>query len=727
MIFTKHRFEIWSGLQHPYRHSLNEFAYTNPAAPGSTTVQSAFNWIFAVLYPQTKASVANVAALPAGGNTLNDFRVVQDDGDGKAAGYRWELREGEVSASWHKIYDMDWGSDSILEAFQLRTQDLYVFRRGYDDLDGAGAAVSGLYAGQTVTGGLAANSNLTLRANAGDGTGARTGFVQVDDQLRPTLDNTFNLGTSALNFKDLHMKGIATIGTLTAQSGSISDSGGTISFGSNILTTTGNVTGAIVTGTTSIRALVGGQSITLTPGTIADTTGAITFGANNLSTTGTLAAGVTTLTHTAQTLILDPNVAGQGSIISSTGTITFGSSNLITTGTLNVGAITSTQLNGGNVRISGNTVSITNSNGNLILAANGAGIIDLQSAMTTLGQTVTGIMAITGQLNMDNLRLDGNVISSTDLNGNITFTPNGSGTLITSAKIIPSADNTLDLGSTTATFHNLYLKTGISNGTNTSSVASILAFRSGLFRDLAQTLPAQAGDALFFDAVNSVWLANHPDTEITHSELTGLTTGDAGHTQFAMLTGRAGGQVLQGDTASSGNLTLESTSHASKGLVLFKDTHAPNTNASFSGTWSGADIGSSSRYFRDLYTKGQLFGARLENLTSGTLPSPSAQNIGRMVYSTDNNKIYADTGTVFNAVSVSRYVSDTSWNGSDITKTVTVSASVSDARNCHWQLRDNTNNFEIMSVKLTTPNATSVVIDVNVALAAGSYRLIGLE
>jgi hypothetical protein len=67
-----------------------------------------------------KTAVADVASLPSVGNVINDMRVVQDDGDGKAASYRWELREGESSASWHKIYDMDWGSDSILSAFLLK-------------------------------------------------------------------------------------------------------------------------------------------------------------------------------------------------------------------------------------------------------------------------------------------------------------------------------------------------------------------------------------------------------------------------------------------------------------------------------------------------------------------------------------------------------------------------------------------------------------------------------
>lgn len=726
MIFTKHRFEIWNGLQHPFKHTLADFAYVNPAAPGSTSLEGALNWIFAVLYPQTKASVATTADLPATGNTLNDYRVVQDDGDGKAAGYRWEQREGEVAPSWHKIYDMDWGQDSILEAFLTYTQDYYVWRDGRNQVDASGNAITGLYAGQRIYGGKTANTNLTLNANSGDGTGPSTGFVQVDDQFRPTLDNTFDSGTATERWRNLYVADSVFVADLTLESGLITDASGTISFDDENLTTTGNITGAIVTGS-SLVANDGSDSVTLVPGTYTDTTGAVSFGAAALSTSGALGAGVTTLTDNAQTLVLDPDNSGKGSITSSTGVISFGDENLETTGTLSTGAITTTQINVDNLRLDGNTLSVLNSNGNLILVANGTGVVDVQSSLTTLGVTATGTVGVTGQLNIDNLRFDGNVISSQDLNGNITLTPNGTGAVVSSANVLPGANNSLDLGATGANFKDLHLQGNITNGTNTVSVGTLLAYRSSLYRDLAQTQPAQAGDTLFYDSVNGVWLANHPDTEITHSELSGLTTGDAGHTQFAMLAGRSGGQVLQGGTGAGENLTLESTTNASKGAILVRNNLTPETNASFSVTWSGTDLGDSSHYFRDVYTKGEMKGMRFENFTSGSLPSSSGQNIGRVVYATDNGKAYIDTGSQFKVLGVSKYVSDTSWNGSDTTKTVTVSGSVSDARNCIWQLRDNANNFEIMGVKITTPNATDVVVTANVALPVGSYRLIGLE
>lgn len=727
MIFEKHRFEIWNQTQHPYKHNLAEFLYTNPALPGVTNVEGAINWMLAVLYPNTKPAVANPAALPLVGNTLNDYRVVQDDGDGKAASYRWEQREGEVSPSWHKVYDMDWGQDSILAAFMNQTQDLYVWKDGRTQLDGAGAPITGLYAGQTIYGGDQANQNLTLRANSGDGVGPHTGFVQTDDNFRPTVHNTYDSGTNAIRWKTGYYETSVLVGTLTIASGSIEDSGGVISFGTNDLTTAGNITGAIVTASNSLVVDTGSDSVTLVPGSYSDTTGTVSFGAAALATTGTLGAGVATFTDNAQTLILDPDVLGVGQITSSTGTISFDNENLTTTGNISGGQLSGTRLDIDSVRIDGTSITITAPNTNLVVSANGTGVVDIQSAMTTLGQTVTGVVTITGQLNVDNIRVDGNVISSQNLNGDIQLTPNGTGAVISSASFLPSTDNTLDLGSGSFRFNDVFLGGVISNGTNSISLGTLLAFRSGVWRDLAQTLPAQAGDSLFYDSVNNVWLASAPDTEITHGSLTGLTTGDAGHTQFVMLAGRSGGQTVQGGTASGENLVLESTANATKGSVLTKDPFLPFTNASFSGSWSGTDLGGPSNYFRDLYTKGELKGARLENYTFATLPVASAQNIGRVVFATDVNKAYVDVGTSFKVLGVSKFVADQAFDGVQVLKDVNVSAEITDARNAQWQLRDNANNFEIMYVTILATSSSNVRITTNVALPAGSYRLIGVE
>lgn len=94
---------------------------------------------------------------------------------------------------------------------------------------------------------------------------------------------------------------------------------------------------------------------------------------------------------------------------------------LTTADITNSNNITTTQLDADGVRLKDNKITTFASNANLEIAANGSGVVDIQNAMTTVGQTITGDVAITGKADIDNLRLDGNVISATS--GSITLTP----------------------------------------------------------------------------------------------------------------------------------------------------------------------------------------------------------------------------------------------------------------------------------------------------------------
>ena len=87
------------------------------------------------------------------------------------------------------------------------------------------------------------------------------------------------------------------------------------------------------------------------------------------------------------------------------------------------------QLDAEGVRIKDNTVTTLASNANLELSANGTGVVDVKKAMTTVGQTVTGTMAITGQLDVDNISVSGNGIIATNSNGGININPNGTGSV----------------------------------------------------------------------------------------------------------------------------------------------------------------------------------------------------------------------------------------------------------------------------------------------------------
>jgi len=704
-IFEKSRFEIWNALQHPYKHTLSDFSYVNPALPGVTNVEGALNWMLAVLYPNAKAPVATPGDLPLAGNSLNDYRVVTDDGDGKSAGYRWEQREGEATPSWHKIMDVDWSTESILEGFFDVSQDLYVLARGKEDLDASGTPIVGVFAGQTIHGGAAANQNLTLRANSGDGVGPHTGFVQVDDNFRPTQDAAWDLGTGSEQFKDLYLSGTASIGGMLVSVDSIQPQAGELLVTGD-LTSTADVEGNTGTFLTQVEI---GSALLLAPGSITDTSGAISFGTANLSTTGTLAAGDTTVSSDL--------VLAAGSITSVSGAISFGNENLSTTGTLNAGVTTVDGLFVGQLHLFDHKIKATTPNGDVRLEPNGTGSVEILGPMDTQDVFVTGDITVSlGNISVDSLLLDGNTISILSPNTNLVLSADGTGVVQVTKSVVPSVGNSLDLGESGTRFRDLFLNGGVSDGTNSISVVTLLALRD-------VTVGAAIGDSLFWDG--SKFVASNPDTEIDHGELSGLLDDD--HTQYALLSGRAGGQTLIGGTAAGNNLTLQSTSNVTRGAVKFADRLEPVTAASFSGSWSGTDIGAASFAFRDLHMRGEARGFRLENFTFATLPAGSAQNTGRVMFATDVQKAYIDVGGVVKVLGVSKFVVDTTWSGSETTKTVDVSSEITDARNAIWSLKDNANDFEQMFVSIRAISATQVRIDVTPALPAGSYRLIGIE
>lgn len=71
---------------------------------------------------------------------------------------------------------------------------------------------------------------------------------------------------------------------------------------------------------------------------------------------------------------------------------------------------------------------------------------------------------------------------------------------------------------------------------------------------------------------------------ISHASLTGLLNDD--HTQYALLAGRSGGQILVGGTASGDDLTLRSTANSTKGTLFLDDlaTLWPNVPDPAGGT-----------------------------------------------------------------------------------------------------------------------------------------------
>lgn len=711
MIFQHSRFQIWNQNQHPYKHNLAEFGFSHGSMPGVTNVESALNYFAAVIYPNSMPAVATTGDLPLVGNSINDFRVVSDNGDGKAAAYRWEQREGDVAPSWYKIYDLDWGTDSILQAWEARTLDLYVFRRGYDDLDIGGNPVSGLLAGQSIYGGKSANTNLNLFANSGDGTGPNTGFIHLGDDTKPLADNAFILGSASYRFKDIRSV-LSTIGSLSIASNSLTSATGTVTLVNNDLFTTGVLIASHLNAPSSASTLGSGTSIgniTISNNSIISGANLIDFGAALLSTTNGAYLGNIQITG--------------NDIISDTSIIQFGFNDLTDIGTIYTGTLSANQVDVGPLTINGSGNIVKSSTLTItapLIALNGPTIsgYGAQFAGNILSEgTITAWVHLkaTDSVGTDYITIVGG-------SGGNTITSQGNPLYISSSSLLLDASAILssapcDLGDSTFTFKDLYLSGSVINAAgHTINQARISSLRNVANR-LGGAAPSN-GDSLFWHAVDQCWYADHPDSEIDHGELYGLSDDD--HLQYVAKNGRATGQSIIGGTGAGENLDLESTSNALKGFIRSKDTIRPFTDAAYSGSWSGVDLGHTLFRWNDVYSAGEFKGLRVENM--GALPPSSSQKVGRLLCYNDN--LYMDTGIVVKQVGNSKINTDTVWNGTDTTKDIAVSGV--DATTMLWQLKYNTNDFDIIYCSIKAVSTTTVRITVGSALPAGTYRLIGV-
>jgi hypothetical protein len=156
-----------------------------------------------------------------------------------------------------------------------------------------------------------------------------------------------------------------------------------------------------------------------------------------------------------------------------------------------------------------------------------------------------------------------------------------------------------------------------------------------------------------------------------HGSLTGLTDSDD-HTQYVLLAGRSGGQLINGGTVAGNSLTLSSTSNATKGSIIFGDSrYNESTNRFVLGTATGTsrinlpDAGTTA-------SDGISFGASLVNLyrlnsntlkTDGNLAIGASYLLSANYISPVNNigRIYFSGGGATGGYTFGSNVSTVSW------------------------------------------------------------------
>lgn len=711
-VFTHHRSRIFNQAQHPFKHGIDDFAYSSPAFGSSvTTLQQALDWIVAVLYPTQKPAVADVASLPAAGNTIGDMRVVNDSGDGRSASYRWEQREGDAVAKWYKIYDVDFSTDSILAAWTDVTQDVYAVKYGRDDTDSSGSPVSGVFSGQSLYGGKSANTNLSLFANSGDGVGASTGYVQFGDNVRPTTNGTLTLGTASNRWSNFYSDE-AYLGDFHFLNDTIDSLTGFVDLIDNDLVTTGMVSADHVVATVSVSQFKSGTTIgnlTLSNGSIVSSGTSISFGSNDLVTTGDAQIG--------NINIVGDTISADLSVI-----------DFLTNDLTNINTVEAT---GGELQhlfvgsdlqlvidVSGNishdtslTIGATTS-----LILNAGTLVDINapidaSSTITAGGTVTAPIFVCDTTSGDiTIGFAGN--NSITSNGAILNLVSSTGIYVTTPWLAPTGFT--DLGSTVAHWRDLYLYNSIKTLSHTISASVLECLRNANTRKLS--VAPSNGDTLFWDTATQSWYADHPDSEIDHGELTGLADDD--HAQYLNKNGRAGGQVAIGGTATGENLVLASTSHASKGKVLYRDVLAPESD--------GTDLGTATKQVGDFYIKGQGIGFRAENTTTVTLPSASASKVGRIVFDQTAKTLLVDDGGTWRRAGAEKaiIVDAAGWTGSVLTLTYTVSSSMQDATKAVWDFCLTSTGERLYPV--ITKTTTQVTVTFKMPPPAASYTLIGV-
>lgn len=298
----------------------------------------------------------------------------------------------------------------------------------------------------TTTSNVAIGGNLTVTGNAtiagnltfGDAATDTVSFsADVASNLLPSTNNTFDLGASSSQWKDLYIDGTANIDNLVADTANIN--GGTIT---TLISSTGYIisVNATTVDTINLEATNLKAKDGTVAGSIADSTGVVTLASSVLTTTdinggtidssvigGSTPAAGTFTTLTANTSITGTLATAAQTNITSVGTL----SSLTTSGNVTVGGNltvngTTTTLNTATLDVEDKNITLNKGSGDTSGSANGAGLtiqdaVDASTDATILWDTtndefdfshpinVTGKITGTGTSVFANLDISGDV------------------------------------------------------------------------------------------------------------------------------------------------------------------------------------------------------------------------------------------------------------------------------------------------------------------------------
>ena len=465
-----------------------------------------------------------------------------------------------------------------------------------------------------VSGNLAVGGNLTVTGNAtiagnltfGDAATDTVAFsADVASNLLPSVDNTYDLGASGSEWKDLYIDGTANIDSLVADTADIN--GGTID-------------GATIA--TSDITVGSGKTLNVSAGTL-------TLADDQISGDkvegGTIAATtITTLTSTTVdttnlevTTLKAKDGTAAGSIADSTGVVTLASS-VLTTTDINGGTIDSAVIGGTTpAAITGTAITATG-----IMTATGTSVF--------ASLDISGDIDVDGTTNLDVVDIDGAVdfASTTAHAGNATFADN--------AKAIFGAGSDLQI------YHDGTHSYVSDQGTGNIKILA----DDFIVKNSADT---ETMIQAFTDAAVSLWYDNSTKlaTTATGIDVTGSVTADGltvdGTATFNTGSGTADNVVIT-STDSGGSTAPD--------LVLFRDSVSPVDGDNVGMVqFRGNDDASAERNYAAIYasindaTSTSVDGKLSFAVTTANTTAPSSGTTFMTIDGGGDISFYEDTGT----------------------------------------------------------------------------------
>jgi len=208
------------------------------------------------------------------------------------------------------------------------------------------------------------------------------------------------------------------------------------------------------------------------------------------------------------------NITFTGSTISSTATnITFTPSGGSPAVNMTTAAI-------GNLQLTGNNLSSTNTNGNINITANGTGAINLNNNVL-----VTGNLHATGTITAD-----GNITLGAASNDTVTFTGE------VNSNILPATDNTYTLGSNSLTWANVYTA-GLTTSTFSSTTLNTTTFNTSNLTVSGSTIQATGTNtSIYFNSTGTGGIV-FGNLQFTNNTITNIVPNAV--TQFTETTSSA--------------------------------------------------------------------------------------------------------------------------------------------------------------------------------------------